>query len=58
MGGAEDFAYISRAVPSLLVSIAAAQEGGGLPLHHPRLVFDEAALPVCVAAYTAFAHLW
>lgn len=55
MGASEDFAYISAAVPSVLVSVSAAQKGGGYPLHHPKVVFDERALPTCVASYLAFA---
>ncbi|MBQ9117701.1 MAG: amidohydrolase [Clostridia bacterium] len=54
-GGSEDFAYISREVPSLLVSVSAAQKGGGQPLHHPKVLFDEDCLPTCVATYLAFA---
>lgn len=52
-GGSEDFAYISRAVPSVTVSVSAAE--GGVPLHNPRLVLDEQALCVCTAAYLTFA---
>ncbi|MBQ8427766.1 MAG: amidohydrolase [Clostridia bacterium] len=55
VGASEDFAYIAEAVPSLLISVVASQKGGGYPLHHPRLVFDERALSTCVACYLSFA---
>lgn len=47
-GGSEDFAEISRAVPSLMLSLAAGDPG--VPLHHPKAVFDEACLPYGAAA--------
>jgi len=47
-GGSEDFAEISRAVPSLMLSLAAGDPG--VPLHHPKVVFDEACLPYGAAA--------
>ncbi len=54
VGASEDFAYISREVPSLLVSVSAGGENA-YPLHHPRIVFDEKALSVCVATHLLFA---
>lgn len=47
IAGSEDFSYISAAVPSVMVAVAAGKEAGGMtyPLHHPRVQFDEAALP-------------
>ncbi len=52
--GSEDFAYISQRVPSLMLAIAA---GGAsdVPLHHPKIIFNEEALPYGAAAYAAFA---
>lgn len=50
--GSEDFSYISQRVPSLMLAIAA---GGEYPLHHPKVVFEEEALPYGAAAYAAFA---
>lgn len=46
VGGSEDFAYISRAVPSVLFAISAGSKEDGYvyPLHHEKVVFDEAAL--------------
>lgn len=55
--GSEDFAYISQAVPSVSVAIAAGsiKDGYTLPLHNPKVAFDERALDVgCkVFAYNA-----
>lgn len=36
--GSEDFAYFSRVIPSYMVSISS---GPSLPLHNPKVVFDE-----------------
>lgn len=45
-GGSEDFAYISHAVPSVMIGlVAGAQEDGyNYPLHHPKVRFDEDVL--------------
>ncbi|MBQ6898675.1 MAG: amidohydrolase [Clostridia bacterium] len=55
--GSEDFAYISQAVPSVSVAISAGsiKDGYTLPLHNPKVTFDEGALEVgCkVFAYNA-----
>ena len=48
-GGSEDFAYISQRVPSIMVALTAGDNG--YPLHHPRVEFDEEALPAGAAAY-------
>ncbi|MBQ4066444.1 MAG: amidohydrolase [Clostridia bacterium] len=55
--GSEDFAYVSRVVPSVMLALAAgeAAEGYTEPLHSPRARFDEGALPYGAAAYAAFA---
>lgn len=52
--GSEDFSYISQQVPSLMLAMAA---GGvtDLPLHHPKIIFNEEALPYGAAAYAGFA---
>lgn len=46
--GSEDFAYISQAVPSVSVAIAAGSVNDGFvyPLHNPKVTFDEDALGV------------
>ncbi len=60
-GGSEDFAYISRAVPSCMPSICAgnSKDGFTYPLHHPKTAFDERALPIGagVLAFTAIKWL-
>ena len=59
--GSEDFAYISRQVPSLMLALAAGEPSRGYkyPLHHPKADFDENVLPSGAAAlaYTAVCGL-
>ena len=57
VGGSEDFAYVSQEVPSVMLSMAAGapDEGHTYPLHHPKVTFDENALPVGAAALTRLA---
>lgn len=52
-GGSEDFAYISREVPSVMVALACGnkQDGYSYPLHHPKTSFDESAFYVGTATY-------
>lgn len=52
-GGSEDFAYISQEVPSVMLALAAGEPAKGhkFPQHHPRVTFDEAALPCGCAAF-------
>ncbi len=59
-GGSEDFAYISHEVPSVMIAIAAGErkEGYDYPLHHPKVCFDEGALPVGAALYAGVAIEW
>ena len=52
-GGSEDFAYISQQVPSVMVAVCAGNSEH--PLHHPKVVFDEDALPYGAAAYASVA---
>ena len=56
-GGSEDFAYISHAVPSVMIALAAGEpsKGYSYPLHHPKTCFDETVLPVGAFCYTAVA---
>ena len=58
-GGSEDFAYISRAVPSVMLALAAGEtaKGYAYPLHHPKAKFDESVLPIGAAIYAALA-IW
>ncbi|MBE5793763.1 MAG: amidohydrolase [Clostridiales bacterium] len=52
--GSEDFSYISQQIPSLMLAMAA---GGisNVPLHHPKIIFNEEALSYGAAVYAAFA---
>ncbi len=45
-GASEDFAYIAREVPSLMMAISAGEKkkGYGYPLHHEKVKFDENVL--------------
>ena len=56
-GGSEDFSFIAERVPSLMLSLAAGErkKGFSYPLHHPRVRFDENALPYGVALLAALA---
>ena len=58
--GSEDFAYISQAVPSVMLALAAGQPEKGYcyPQHHPMVKFDEAALPTGSAVYAYTALRW
>ena len=57
LGGSEDFAYIAKEVPAVMLAVGAgARKDGYLyPLHHEKVEFDERALPVCSALYCWFA---
>jgi hippurate hydrolase len=55
-GGSEDFAYIAERVPAAsLLLCAGANE---YPLHHPKVVFDESAVPTGAAVYAYAAMRW
>lgn len=57
--GSEDFACISQAVPAVMLGIPATYpEGPVFTQHHPKVRFDEAALPVGAAAYAYAAIRW
>lgn len=58
--GSEDFAYISRRVPSVMLALAAGEPEKGFdkPLHHPAARFDEAALPYGAAVLAQLAMEW
>ncbi len=57
-GGSEDFAYISHAVPSVMIALSAGERSKGFayPLHHPKVKFDENALPIGAALYAELAQ--
>lgn len=58
--GSEDFAYISQKTPSIMISLAAGDinKGYQYPLHHPKVTFDEDALPVGSAILTYNTLKW
>ena len=60
-GGSEDFAYISHEIPTVMVALAAGEPKKGCvyPLHHPKTLLDESALPYGAAslAYMAMRYL-
>lgn len=57
-GGSEDFSYVSKEVPSLMLALAAGEPGNGhkYTQHHPKVTFDESVLKTGAAAmaYTAY----
>lgn len=59
-GGSEDFAYISRQIPALMLSLAAGkpEEGYLYPQHHPQVKFDEKAMEKGTAAFVQLALSW
>lgn len=59
-GGSEDFAYISRRVPSAMLALSAGSDDEGYvyPLHHPKARFNEAVLPLGAALLAANALRW
>ncbi|MGN1061894.1 MAG: M20 family metallopeptidase [Candidatus Scatosoma sp.] len=58
--GSEDFAYISRKTPSVMIALGAGslEEGYAYPQHHPKACFNEDALPVGCALYAYIAARW
>ena len=56
----DDFAYISREVPSIMVEIAAGhpEHGYSYPQHHPKVRFDENIMPGGSAVYAYTALRW
>lgn len=58
--GSEDFAYISQRVPSIMIALAAgkAEKGYIYGQHHPKVKFDEDALPYGSAIYAYNAMRW
>jgi len=58
--GSEDFAYISREVPSVMLALAAGEPEKGFkyPLHHRLADFDETAMPYGAAVLAACALGW
>ena len=50
-GGSEDFAYVSQQIPALMLALAAGNKKQGYEYqqHHPKVRFDESALPIGTA---------
>ena len=59
-GGSEDFAYISQKIPTIMLALAAGhpEQGYRYPLHHPKVIFDEEAMPYGAAIYAYPAMRW
>lgn len=59
-GESEDFAWVSQQIPSIVVGLAAGEPNKGytMPLHHPKVRFDEAVLPIGSAILAGFAMDW
>lgn len=59
-GGSEDFAYVSRQVPSIMLALAAGEpeKGYAYPQHHPMVKFDESVLSSGCAIYAYAAMRW
>ena len=57
-GGSEDFAYISHALPSVMLGLVAGkkEEGCEYPLHHPKVKFDESVLSTGAALFVGLAQ--
>lgn len=58
--GSEDFAYIARQVPSIMLALGAGctREGYDNPLHNPKARFDENAMANGCAALSYLAASW
>lgn len=58
--GSEDFAYVSRQVPTVMLALAAGQPEKGYvyPQHHPKVIFDESVLVFGCAVYVYNAMRW
>ncbi len=60
MPGSEDFAYVGRKVPSVMLVIDAQlkKEGVLYPQHHPKVLFDEDVMPLGTAVYVNSTIKW
>ncbi len=60
LGGSEDFAYISRKIPTITLTLACGNtdEGYTYPLHHPCVLFDENGVVNGCLAYVYNAIMW
>ncbi|HIW22061.1 MAG TPA: amidohydrolase [Candidatus Dorea intestinavium] len=60
LAGSEDFALLAEMVPAAFMALSAGstKEGYSYPLHHPKAVFNEEALPIGAALYAGCAMKW
>jgi amidohydrolase len=60
MNSSEDFAFVTERVPSviLLLSAGSLEEGYIYPMHHPKVMFNEAVLSQGAATYAIAAMGW
>lgn len=60
MAGSEDFALVAEKVPATFVALSAGSSNDGYiyPLHHPKVKFDEEALPIGSSLYAGCAMEW
>lgn len=58
--GSEDFAYVSQKIPTIMIALAAGspKDGHNFNLHHPKVTFDEEALPYGSAIFAYSAIRW
>ena len=59
-GGSEDFSYVSKKVPSVMLGVAAGEPEKGFKYnqHHPKVVFDENVMEKCCALLSYCAIKW
>lgn len=59
-GGSEDFAFVSREIPTIALYLSAgnSHEGYVYPQHHPKARFDDSVLYCGTAAFVYFALRW
>lgn len=59
-GGSEDFSYVSKQVPSVMVALAAGEPEKGFKYHqhHPKVIFDEAVMKNGSALLAFSAYKW
>lgn len=59
-GGSEDFSYVSKKVPSIMLGIAAGEPEKGYKYnqHHPKVTFDEGVMEKCSALMAYCATQW
>lgn len=60
VSGSEDFAFISQEIPSCMLHLGAPNPNSEqlYPIHHPKVVFDEDALPIGAAVLADCAIKW